>query len=403
MSARERQPFSQRTLLALIAVGALGFVVMAYLMIAGEDTRGWQASPTTTSRSAVGYRAFTELLRRFDIEPVAPSETRLVRESLRIVLAPQTAQEVREILQATAPPVLIVLPKWRTRAPPLSDRVSDAQLRNIEGVQALARAIADDAVITRPDAVGAWRMEGVHGTPTLTRAQLVRSAKLCPVVSSAEGMLVARLCARPQVTVLADPDLLANYGLWRGDNAVLAVSLVARLRAGDGPVVALEAVSDRPSRDIWQLAVSPPFALVTFSALVAIGIALWAAATRFGPPADEPLPPPAGVFALIDVAARLLRDRSDGGRLLKRYADLVVLDLGRRLKAPAQLQGPAEIGRWLDGTPAAKGAAQGAAKSAPAYQELVRAIETIAPGDKAATVAAAARLHRWREELLNGR
>lgn len=389
MSARELQPFSQRTLLALIAVGALGFVVMAYLMIAGEDTRGWQASPTTTSRSAVGYRAFTELLRRFDIDPVAPSETRLVQESLRIVLAPQTPQEVREILQATTRPVLIVLPKWRTRAPPLSDRVADAQLRNIEGVQAMARAIADDAAIVRPEAVGAWRMEGVQGTPQLTRPQLVRSAKLCPVVSSPEGMLIARLCAHPQVAVLADPDLLANYGLWRGDNAVLAMSLVARLRSGDGPVVALEAARDRPSHDIWQLAVSPPFALVTFSALVAIGIALWAAATRFGPPADEPQPPPAGVFALIDVAARLLRDRSDGGRLLKRYADLAALDLGRRLKAPAQLQGPAEIGRWLGG--------------APTYQELVRAIETIAPGDRAATVAAAARLHRWREDLLNGR
>lgn len=395
MSARELQPFSQRTLLALIAVGALGFVVMAYLMIAGEDTRGWQASATTTSRSAVGYRAFTELLRRFDVDPVAPSESRLVRESLRIVLAPQTPQEVREILQATTRPVLIVLPKWRTRAPPLSDRVADAQLRTIEGVQAMARAVADDATIVRPEAVGAWRTEGVQGTPQLTHVQLVRSAKLCPMVSSPEGMLIARLCARPQVAVLADPDLLANYGLWRGDNAVLAMSLVARLRSGDGPVVALEMARDRPSHDIWQLAVTPPFALVTFSAVVAIGIALWAAATRFGPPADEPQPPPAGVFALIDVAARLLRDRSDGGRLLKRYADLAVLDLGRRLKAPAQLQGPAEIGRWLDGLPAPK--------DAPAYQELVRAIETIAPGDRAATVAAAARLHRWREDLLNGR
>jgi hypothetical protein len=389
MSARELQPFSQRTLLTLIAVGALGFVVMAYLMIAGEDTRGWQASATTTSRSAVGYRAFTELLRRFDVEPVAPSETRLVRESLRIVLAPQTPQEVREILQATTRPVLIVLPKWHTRAPPLSDRVADAQLRTIEGVQAMARAIADDATILRPEAVGAWRTEGVQGAPQLTHPQLVRSAKLCPVVSSPEGMLIARLCARPQVAVLADPDLLANYGLWRGDNAVLAMSLVARLRSGDGPVVALEAARDRPSHDIWQLAMSPPFALVTFSALVAVGIALWAAATRFGPPADEPQPPPAGVFALIDVAARLLRDRSDGGRLLRRYADLAVLDLGRRLKAPAQLQGPAEIGPWLGG--------------APTYQELVRAIDTIAPGDRAATVAAAARLHRWREDLLNGR
>ena len=396
MSVRELQPFRQRTLLALIAVAAVAFVVMAYLMIAGEDTRGWQASPTTTSRSAVGYRAFTELLRRFDMALAAPGEATQPRASLRNVLAPETPQEVREALQSTSRPVLIVLPKWWTRAPPLSDRVANAQLRDVKAVQALARAIADDATIVRPQEAGAWRLDGVQGLPTLARPQLIRSDKLCPLVSSPEGMLAARLCARPQVAVLADPDLLANHGLWRDDNAVLAMSLVARLRSGNGPVVALEAASDLPSRSIWQLAVSPPFALVTFAALVAIGIALWSGAMRFGPPVDEPLPPPAGVFALIDVAARLLRDRADGGRLLRRYADLTVLDVGRRLRAPAQLQGPAEIGRWLDGLPAA-------AKGASAYQELVRAIDAIAPGDKAATVAAAARLHRWREELLNGR
>ena len=114
------------------------------------------------------------------------------------------------------------------------------------------------------------------------------------------------------------------------------------------------------------------------------------------PPYTNLNPPDADKLAATGFLRMAPDGTADGGRLLRRYADLTVLDVGRRLRAPAQLQGPAEIGRWLDGLPAA-------AKGASAYQELVRAIDAIAPGDKAATVAAAARLHRWREELLNGR
>ena len=99
MSVRELQPFSPRTLLALIALGATAFIAMAYFMIAGESGHAQRpASPTTTSRSAIGYRAFIELLRHFDLPAVAPTPAQLRRASLRIVLAPRTPQEVRAAL-----------------------------------------------------------------------------------------------------------------------------------------------------------------------------------------------------------------------------------------------------------------------------------------------------------------
>ena len=40
-------------------------------------------------------------------------------------------------------------------------------------------------------------------------------------------MLIARVCRQPSIFVLADPDVIANHGLWRGDNAVLAMSASA--------------------------------------------------------------------------------------------------------------------------------------------------------------------------------
>ena len=401
MSARELQPFSPRTLLALIALGATAFIAMAYFMIAGENGHAQRpASPTTTSRSAIGYRAFIELLRHFDLPAVAPTPAQLRHASLRIVLAPRTPQEVRAALAASAGPVLVVLPKWQASARPLSDSVADAQLLESDQVRAFAHEIAGDIEIVRPESAGTWRNDGVQGEPTLSRPQLVRSPSLCPVASSDAGILIGRLCSRPNVLVLADPDLLANHGLWRGDNAVLAMSAVANLRKGAGPIVALERVTELPpARSIWRLAFSPPFVLITFTALVAIGIALWFAAMRFGPAAAEEPDRPPGVMTLIDIAARLLRPRVDGGRLLGRYADLLTLDLGRRLHAPQRLQGAREIGAWLDASERGKEAGL-------SYADLARGVDASAGEKKpgaAAAVTQAARLHRWREEVLNGR
>ena len=245
MSLAEPQPFNQRTLLALIGLGAAAFLAMAFFMISGEGGRGLRvASPTTNSRSAIGYRAFTELLRRFELAIVAPTPAQIAGASLRIVLAPKTPEEVRGGISSTPGPVLIVLPKWQAYAQTLGDSVASVRLLGPETVSLMAREIADDIEIGRPASVGAWRNEGIEGEPQLRQPQLVRSAKLCPLVSTAEGMLLARLCRRPNVVVLADPDVLANHGLWRGDNAVLAMSAVAFLRTGSGPIVALEAVAE---------------------------------------------------------------------------------------------------------------------------------------------------------------
>lgn len=266
---------------------------------------------------------------------------------------------------------------------------------DIAEVQALARVIADDAEIVRPGSAGPWHHEVFRGDPTLVHPQLLRSSKLCPLVSSGEDMLIARVCRQPSIFVLADPDVIANHGLWRGDNAVLAMSFVSLMRNGDGPVVTPGAPGRQPVKSkpsVWRLAFEPPFVLITVTALVAIAIAVWLAAVRFGPPAAEEPDRPPGVHTLIEVAARLLGVRV-GNRLLRRYAELVVLDLGRRLHAPHAVSGTVETGAWLD-------ASRHGEASELKYAVLAQRIESAGPTE---TVARAAELHRWREELLNGR
>ena len=390
----ELRPFSPRTLFLLIGIGAVAFAAMAYLMISAEDraTRMGEVAPSAESRSAIGYRAFVQLMEKLGV-PVAPTVIRAV-PSLQIVLEPRSPQNLKALL-ASSTQTLVVLPKWRGYNRPYGDHLASVSAIDIAQVQALARVIADDAEIVRPPSAGPWHHEVFHGEPTFGHPQLLRSSKLCPLVSSGPDMLIARVCRQPSIFVLADPDIIANHGLWRGDNAVLAMSFVSLMRNGDGPVVTPGAAARQPVRSkpsLWRLAFEPPFLLITVTALVAIAIAVWLAAVRFGPPAAEAPDRPPGVHTLIEVAARLLGARA-GDRLLRRYAELVVLDLGRRLRAPHAVSGTAETGAWLD-------ASRHGESSDLKYAVLAQRIESAGPAE---TVARAAELHRWREELLNGR
>ena len=403
MSAAQTHPFRRRTLLILLGVAAAAFVAMAYFAIDDDAPRaGHEAAGTTSaSRSAVGYRAFIELLRQFEPQVNSRLSRSNERAGLRLLLAPAEAAEVRYVIAARTGPVLIVLPKWHTARDGLSDRVRAALPLAPDSVRRLAREVAADIEIVRPGAISAWRTSEIRGAPTLAQPQLVTSRLLCPLLSSPEGILVGRLCTRPDVIVLADPDLLANHGLWRGENATVAMSMVSRIRGSGQQILALEsdAAAAAASRNIWRLAVTPPFLAITIAFAIAAGVALWMAALRFGPPAKESEAPAVGIFTLIDVGAGLLHARSHGGRVLRRYAELQALDLGRRLHAPRSTTSPSEIGTWLDGSGRRR-------TPGPGYAELMRQVDQVdhAPkADPAAIVSTAGRLFRWWEDSLHGR
>jgi len=403
VSVQEPQLFSPRTLVGLIGVGAVAFMVMAGLLIAG-DTDRWKRvnSASAGSKSAVGYRAFIEVMRELKIPLGTPEVNEVRRSSLQLVLDPKGPRELHAILASSIwRPILVVLPKWQAYASSFGDETVAVKLRDAREVEALAREVSPDIEIVRPAQAGPWRDEAFEGAPTLREPQLVRSPALCPLVSSEQGILIGRLCKKPWIIVLSDADLIANHNLWRDDNAVLAISAVSRLRNGSGPVIALEAVTVAPpSPSIWKLALSPPFVLITFTAAIAALVALWSAAIRFGPPAKaEEAERPPGVMPLIEMAVRLLRIGVDGGRLLRRYADLMTVDLGRRLHAPHSLLKVAEIGAWLDAT-------RRGGRAGVRYADLALEVEAVERQKKpsaTAAVAAALRLHGWREDLLNGR
>lgn len=400
MTATDNRPFSPRALFALIGVGAIAFAAMAYFMISadGRGTGGGLVSASAGSRSAIGYHAFVELMKHADISVVQSRPPGVgARVSLHVLLAPSSPQDVRDSLKWSTVKTLIVLPKWRGYTRPSSDHLVGVSPVDLGTVRSMARAVADDIEIVRPTEAVPWRNDVLlHGQPTLGHPQLMRSPKLCPVLASGKDMLIAQVCQKPWLFVLSDPDLISNHGLWRGDNAVLAINAVKWLLGNSlGSVLVFDEPvrhAPPPAPSIWRLAFEPPFVLITCAALAAIAIAAWLAAMRFGPPAREVPDRLPGVRTLIDVGARLLSARG-GQRLLRRYAEGTLLDLGRRLHAPRGLSGANEIGGWLDAS------GRGAVGNLN-YRALAQRIDSASPAE---VVARAAELHRWREELLNGR
>jgi hypothetical protein len=241
--------------------------------------------------------------------------------------------------------------------------------------------------------VGEWT--GPIGfAPALADPQLLESSALEPLVASGNRMLVgARRGAGTGLTVLADPDLVENHGLHRGDNAQLAVALVERVRRGPGPIVFDDSFLPQPTRPSpWRALLAPPLIFATVQALLTALLVVWTALGRFGPAAPVPPPLPAGKVALVESTAALLRAGGHTRAALDRYLSAALQDVGARLHAPPGLR-RAELLAWLDGVaPAAAGSATA----------LWREIQDTKVDVRRGLLPLARKVHGWRVRMLHG-
>jgi hypothetical protein len=185
--------------------------------------------------------------------------------------------------------------------------------------------------------------------------------------------------------IVAEPDLLNNYGLADRRNAELAAALVsATLDEYDLPVVFdLTLPGLGRSENLLTLAFEPPFLAATLMLLLAALAVGWRAFARFGPPIAE-------APALASGKAQLARD---GATLVARarrlrlvgppYARLVGIRLGRALGLPERADAAARaaaIARALERrgeNPAAFAAASEALERATKPADLLRAASAL--------------------------
>jgi len=415
-------PFSRRSAAWLAAIAAASLAVSAFLGAYGEllgDPPTWRADGF--SRSAIGHRAFADLARALGF-PVLVSRhrtaTRAADDVVTALLEPELGTEQDSPRRAAlvdiagaAGRLLLVLPK-RTGPPDPTHPgwLGQHALLAPDEVLVPLLALGDEdawgldleaSLVRLQKAPSSWR--GELPAPSLPGPQLLKTDHLTPLLWCDEGILVGELTVDDRVAlVVADPDLLATFGLGKGDNAVVAIRLLERLGAGEGgrPLVVdetLHGLEIQPSitRELLRF----PLLLATLQALCAAVLAGWAAMVRFGRPRAAPRPLSPGTAFLVESTAGLLQHGGHTGHALAAYWKDAREEVLRRLHgrgAPAA-DPEAALRRLLD----ARGRGEATA-TLEALEARVQGLRAGTLGAEDEAVRTALEIHRWREELTDG-
>jgi hypothetical protein len=421
-------PFSRTTLIVVIGIVVGSLVTAVALSVFGDDLGDKRsAGADGYSVSAIGHQGLVRLLEKLDV-PVIVSRSNSgdkARHGLLIVAEPtvtdDTSRNRLSQLVASAPNTLVVLPKWYGSVERGKVWIADARLLPVEEVEPVVRALELEysATIERHATPADWVVDppvedprsagrAVGGPTPRDRASPIDSGITRPVIREPQLLATQGLTAITAdragnqllgrvergdgtLTVLADPDVLNNYGLRSAENARFAIQLIDELRH-DGPVVIDETMhgyARQPS--LVRMLFRFPLVLATLQVLVCAVLAVWAAMVRFGPRGAAPPPIAPGKDFLIRNTAALLHYGGHHAHALKRYLQLNTLAVRHALHAPSLA--PAAMTAWLERVRAVRGGQV-------SLVELEQAVETA--DTPARVVEVADRVFRWRMEMTDG-
>ena len=404
--------FARRTAFWLVAIGAAAFAAAAFFAIFGDGAVSWRnVGANAYSRSAIGHRLLVDTLDGLDVplelsrsdSAARAGDGNLLVVAEPILGGPDADDPLGALLEAD--PVLLILPKRDGWSDP--DRpgwLETSALRPPADVEAVARRVLPDATIVRPAVASGWYPSDDRAEPALPAPQLIRSWSLKPLIRAEQGVLLGLVERDGQrVWVLSDPDLIANHGIVRGDNAVWAVEAIEHIRPDGGTVIIDETIHGfLLERSFWRLMFRFPFVVATISACVAIAVLLWATGRRFGAPEPGDPPVKAGVAQLIETTAGLFRLGNHGTEVVRRYFAAAMRQVAQRhhLHDPQPLDSGGEdaLAVRLDRLARARGLA-------PRCAALHRAVETLSPRlslDDPRLAAVAEEIHQWKREMIHG-
>lgn len=400
--------FSRRLLIGWVGAAIATFALSLYLMGRPGEPGTDSVGPSTYSRSAIGHAGLADVLQRLGVAVIKSrdnSADKLGKDGVLVLAEPRPTAigepALRALLDARA--VLLVLPKWTGRASEKSPGwLATAEEKPPSQAQWVLNLVAGGGEVVREAQVPAWSTNLLGGRqPQLeTPVQLMRSAALRPIVGAPAGVLVGELNQKRSVWVLADPDVIANHGIARADNAALALAIINRLRGRDGPVVFDETIHGFVAQPTNPLALLFQFPFVVATAQVVAGLALllWATMARFGAPQSAPPALSAGRQGLLQNVAQLITFAGHGQVMVRRYVQETVRETAVQLHAPRGLTGQG-LAAWLTRVGEARGVTVDCAA-------VIREVEQLADrrrGDLAPLVRIARDIHRWRREIVDGR
>ncbi|MGD9472860.1 MAG: DUF4350 domain-containing protein [Novosphingobium sp.] len=366
---RPAAPFSPRTVLAMLVIGAAAFLLTLYFIGVGETGQGTNdGGGHAGGKGLNGYAALAHLLEKEGYGvTLNRNDGALDSPGLLILTPPHEAKgdELDEIVTARRyqGPTIVILPKWR--AYPLPDGTKGAKQGWVQLGEAQSpgwEGFADD-VNVRIGAADGWQAGpaewGIAGSlPDRAQVQSGTGAGLVPLVRDpASGRVLAAFRAdggaSPSLAEMAgladsataedsrtypvvfvfEPDLLDNYGLAKAANADLAVELIGAVTDWEIGPVAFDLTQNGLGRamNLLTLAFTPPFLAATLCLIIAGIVVGWRAFRRFGPPLAQGPAIALGKGQLVANSAGLIRRSGRLHLLGPPYAALMRRTIAARL------------------------------------------------------------------------
>lgn len=419
--------FSRRVLGWIIGIAAASFLAALLLSAFGEELGSWSTPDANTfSYSAIGHRAVVELLASLGLGVVsrqsrgagasgAGPRTPLVLAEPDVAGGPPAVLDrigdLRDEARGAEAVLVLVLPKWRGEAqdgvPGWIGRVS---LRPEDEIDKVLGAL-DPSLAGLPihrsggreaslACTGRWPGAPASFAVSVSFPQLLAAMpSLEPVVTCGGDLLVGRRAPVGnglELLVIADPDVLNNQGLARGDNAALVGQLFVHRLGARGAVFDETIHGFLRSRGLLAEAFRFPLLPAVLQTFLLVGVVLWAGMGRFG----KPLPAPGGLAAgkdvLIDNTATLLSHGGHAAGSVARYHRQTVQSVAAAFFLPPGLP-EHEVQRRLEGVSRSRGSHIDLAV-------LERQVDRLGdePGAAPRALRLAGRLYRWRQEMMHG-
>jgi len=311
---RSAPPFGKRTVLAVCLVGFLAFLAMLWFISAGDT--GERENDGAAHAASVGLNGYAGLVRLVEgaghAVELSRSPANLETSDL-LVIAPSPyadAEEIAALLEARQyrGPTLVLLPKWRAgtvpdRAPQeIRERFKDGWVRlgmatETTWTNDLPAPYTFDTALERLEAGESATFEGfgIEGDlPARTIKHALAKDTLEPLVTDAAGHVLAFNVLGEEdsdfyenahwTVVVAEPDLVNNWGLADPARAATALALVREAGFGEETRVVFDLTLNGfgGTQNLLSLAFQPPFLAATLCLILALVIVGWRAFMRFG-------------------------------------------------------------------------------------------------------------------------
>ena len=393
-ASADRSPFRLGVVIALLAVGVIGFIALLVGNAYAPEPSGYRAgNGHALSNAATGFSGIVRLGRAMGYNvDIAREPSQWSSPQLLVLTPPYGDIPLGDILAKRGDlPTLVILPKWSVmgdrKHPGWVDRTGLIDPSEPEGVLAPGNKFKAKRAPSggRPLVAGNW-FDASFTVAAPRPLQTISGANLSALIKDDQGNIVLGQIGDKAFYVLADPDLLSNIGMRDETQARAGLNILEMLNQDgehgftfDVTLVGL----GRPKSPL-RLAFEPPFLAMTLAVFAAFLLAGWQAFARFGPAVRRDRAIAFGKAALVDNAAGLFRKAGRQARLGGRYVEAIRERAVIAFGVPSRLRGAA-IDAYLDKL-----------SRRDRFSDLAQALDDA--NDRVSLVAAARRLHEWQKE-----